>query len=663
MIEAIRPNYLTVAVGVAQVESSDGKKIPTNYLTHPRFRSDCDFCAGLNYMFVRFVPDRSYSKGYEVRKGINLFLDYVVQYEDSNDSALHLSNLLHINSEIFLGFDLYLKKTRGPAGLATRLKSALTSVAFDNDEGMPLLVLPAMADPPGKASVPLNQTCYDQLSIALRSHIDSLYEKLVFRTLVELAAPYEFSEILAQHESAETWTPSIERSLKTLLHHGHPFSVALDSFIEIALRARGEATPTSVVEIIYRRFNPNKARNPNVCLPALTIDELLRLYYPTAIDQTAIVFFLSLQTGWNKETVMAIDGENFEHPLTGAIATNQTLISSEKHKSQSARTPYFTPKTFLAASNRSDKYSAYSLICLAKELSLPFIKTRFQNASVVGSEEYKPLFSCIRGYREMRGTTRTRRPIGRFSSVGSKSIWRLGAIEFLERYEIYDNGRRLIRAADLDGRLRPTWVRFVRDRLKRPLSVVALLQGHAAIETTDVHYDSSGPALAERRARLRTELNQILDLLRERTFKGLVGIRGIIDKSLGKFRLFTIPGHERILWACMNSFHPDWPGSSIRITNGSKCTEISECLQCSQVCVTEDSLPFLMRRQEIIQQEIKSQNNTMFETRMADELKILDYLLNELNEEKAVKAAARYLRQHPDLLPTNMRDLSILFED
>lgn len=647
-----------------EAESSDGRTIPCNYQSHPRFSAVCGLCAGLHYVFIRFVSGRTYAKGYELRTAINYFLDYAVEYEKGNPKELHLTGLLQISVEVFVGYDLFIKRKKGPKQLATRLKSALSMVARENDEGMPILSLPLLADSNSKVYEPLTEECFNQLSEALKRHIDSLYKKLEFRRVVEGALPYTVHEISASGQSLHTWVPEVERALKTLIVSGHPFVVPFDRFVHAFKKARGRDPVSNVVEVIYQRYNNGPLTRKAGAKKLPHLGEVFELYYPTAIDQVAIAIFIELQTGWNKETVMAIDGENFEHPLTGAIKSSQALVVSEKQKSQSTGKPYLDPKTFLAPSCKQDKYSAYNLISLAKALSEPLAGLPVECNSDREVANLNPLFLCMRHFEVMtRTTTRTGSRPGRFLSAGNKGPWRDGVKGFFESYDVRENGTRLSIADDLKCRLRPTWIRYVRDKKKRPLSVVALQQGHGSIETTDVHYDNSGPAMQKRRERLRSELNDVANLLRQRKFKGMLGKRGTETVSLASFRIFTIPGHEKSLWACMDPFKADWPGSSSRIPIGTKCSEIPQCLFCSQVCIFEDSLPFLMERQAIIQSELQDRQEPAFNSPLADELRIIEYIFDEWGDEQALKNAARYSRQHPDLLPRHMRSLSILFED
>jgi hypothetical protein len=615
-------------------------------------------------MFVRFASERSYSKGYEVRTAINSFLDYTVIYEKSNPKPLHLTELTQISAEVFFGFDMFVKRENGPKGLAIRFKTALTKVAQSFDDGMPLLMLPILGSPDSDVYEPLAEVGFDQLSLALKTHIDTLYKKLEFRRVVDSAEPYSLAEITAEGRPLHLWKPDPARSLKTLISHGHPLAVPLSSFVDSRRRARGQEPTQNVVELVYRRYNQLEIVKSLEAESLISLDELFGLYYPTAKDQVAIAVFLCLQTGWNKETVMAIDGDNFQHVLTGALKSSQTLIVSEKQKSQGMGKPFFHPKAFLAPSSKDDKYSAYNLINLAKELSRPLAGLPLDCTSAREIKAIRPLFLCLRPLKGMSFmSSQTGAIPGRFASAGNKTLWVFGSKAFFETYEVREKGSRFTKAEDLRGRLRPTWIRYVRDKSHRPLSMVALQQGHASIETTDVHYDSSGPAVQARRDRLRIELDEIASLLRQRKFKGMLGKRGAAVPNIASLRVFTLPGHEKSLWACMNSYKPDWIGSSTRISPGEKCSEISQCLFCSQVCIFEDSLPFLMERQSVVQNELSLYEETPFNSPLSDELRIIEYILDEWGDDKALKAAARYWRNWPDLLPRDMRSLSILFED
>lgn len=666
-------SYLTVEAQRTHVESLDGSLIACNYLAHPRFSRDCNLCAALHYAFVRFTPGRTYSKGYELRTAIGFFLDYVQIYEKANPPSFKLTEINHVTTEVFLGFDSnlkklraptsHLKKTHVPKNLAGRLKSALETVAREQSDGMPLLALPMIREDDYVVREPLSAECFAQLTAALKTHIDLIYDKLEFRKKVDASAPYTWDELTTVMTCIAAWSPDSGRSLKTLIVNGHPFEVSQGAFINSTRLARSKEEPTSIVELIYNRYlNKDTVREAREKL--VRLEELFEMYYPAAMDQAAIALFIELQTGWNKETVMSIDGKSFTHPLAGAFDSSQVLIVSEKQRSQSYGKPYLTPKTFRASSSKVDKYSAYNLINLANALSSPLAGLKIECTSEWALRGFNPLFLCMRPLGVMTVTQTVSGDVpGRVYSASTRTGWLLGLVGFFKRYEVNEASVRMKSARDVSGRLRPTWIRFARDKSNRPLSMVALQQGHASIETTDVHYDSSGPAMQARRERLRDELLDIVNLLRQRKFRGLIAKRKTAPVDNGRFRIFVVPGHERALWTCRDPLNPDWPGSQEQMMEGSRCSELPQCLFCSQVCITEDSLPFLMKRLEVLQLELSVLIETAFNTPLADELEIIEYIIGEWGDEKAIKDAARYLRQHPNLLPPNMNDLSLLFED
>jgi len=649
-------NYLTIVKNKTKAKSIDGAVIESNYIEHPRFRETCKFCACLHYVFVRFTETRSYSKGYEIRTGINYLLDFTVIYESTLPSVLHLTSLQNITCEFIYSFDLYCKEKSAPRNLSSRLRGALIMVALENDEGMPLLTLPKLWKDDGKPNEPLADECFMQLSDSLKKHIDKLYLKLEFRKEVLNADMYDFITINKNIEKLHLWQPDHKRSLNTLIHYGFPFDISHDDFIEKVKVGRSNLKINNVVELIIRRYNNAKIRFKQKN-KLITLEELLQLYYPSALDQSAIVLFIMLQTGWNKEVVMAIDPDRFEHPLAGTINSSQTLIVSEKNKSQAFKKPFFKPKAFLAPSVISDKYSTYNLIKLAKELSNPLSGKPYDCDSKRITKKYNPLFMAMRCFKAMilEKSNYEKRP-GRYLPISCRTIWVDGVKKFFKEYPIFENGQRLISAQDISARLRPTWIRHNRQN-KRALSVISLQQSHKSIKTTDIHYDNSGVAKQSRRKRLRIELEEITNLFHKNKFKGMIGSRAenTIDRS--SIRLFNIPGHEKSLWGCRDALHPDWPGAENQ--GETRCSKIPKCLFCSHVFIFEDSLPFLMQRQTYLQQFSLDSSYTQY----ADELKIIDYILADWGDDEALKAAARYQRANHTKLPDDFSALTTAFED
>ncbi len=660
-------NYLAVYSKVAHVKSADGYEIPCNYRQHSRFRKDCELCAGLHYTFVCYAGGHSYSRVYGLRTAINFFLDFAAEYDAQNPSDLNLRSLLHISPEVFRAYELFGKRKKAPKENAMRLKAALNSAANDSDAGMPSLILPKVGRPDSNVYEPLSEECFQQISNAFIKYIDGLYKKIDFRRTVESAEPYIFETYNASFDALLCWAPDNSRALKTLISHGHPYGISHDQFLDAYVHNANlslRIDPLNVVEAIYARYKHPAIKRLSKLGSLASLDELLGLYFPTFTDQVVIALFIQLQTGWNKETVLAIDGDKFEDQLASTLSSNVKIIYSEKQKSQSTNQPYLQPKRYLATSDVTSPYSAYNLIKLAKELSLPFAGLALECGSARVMHGHNPLFLCTRDSSAMSTVVTKHGMIpGRFISIAAKGSWRCGVKRFFSAHPVYENGRPLLAAEDLSGRLRPTWIRYHRDKNQRPLSLISLQQGHKAIATTDIHYDSSGPAMQLRRNRLRSELTSICELLRTKKFKGLLQRKHCSDTDRTTLHIFTVPGHAQPLWGCSDRSRPDWPGCELTDLPNDKCTAIPQCLFCSQVCIFEDSLPFLMHRKGKIENRIEGHQGQNFGSPLSDELAIIEYILEEWGDERALRDAARYLRKYGELMFEDFSSLAVLFEE
>ncbi len=460
--------------------------------------------------------------------------------------------------------------------------------------------------------------------------------------------------------SIRSWVPDFARTIKTLNNIDYPYNVRLSGFAE----AYGHKTfitqkqCDSIEKLIMHRFMRciEKGRK-TIKLPSW--DDFLTMYYPSYIDMFAIVNFIMIQSGWNKETVLAIDGDNYEHILSGALDPDRLIVFSEKNKAQAIDKPYHHPKQFKAISNRLDKYSIYNLIKLAIELSAP-LATRPIDVEYMHTE-FNPIFLCLRPWAEwVKGNSGRG---GRHTSITKQNAYAAGANKFFETYEVFDNGERLRTADDIKGRLRPTWV--MRKRENNPLGLISQQQGHSDRVTTDVFYDNSGIAVQGRRQRLRSELESVVDVLRQRKFTGLLGKRSSSDKSDDALviKIFHIPGHKTPLWGCSNQRKPDWPGAKKSVKQGDKCHYISQCMACSQVRIFEESLPYLMERLTHILEVVEQDYETTYNSRNHCHRDIIQFILDEWGDDEALKKAARFLRRYSPLLPRNLNSLEIIFDD
>lgn len=70
-----------------------------------------------------------------------------------------------------------------------------------------------------------------------------------------------------------------------------------------------------------------------------------------------------------------------------------------------------------------------------------------------------------------------------------------------------------------------------------------------------------------------------------------------------------------------------------------------------------------MHRQISIQDQLDEYREAAFDRPLSEELDIINYILEEWNDDTALKEAARYLRKHSGLMFDNTQSLSILFAE
>ncbi|WP_233081164.1 hypothetical protein [Rheinheimera soli] len=460
--------------------------------------------------------------------------------------------------------------------------------------------------------------------------------------------PYEF-------EGIRRWLPDYTRLLKTFLVHDYPFAVPFKEAIAI-----NTATTYSmkyckdVISVIFHRFVRTRyipKRLQNTGIPIISLDELLNLYYPNQEDMAVLMLMIQFQAGWNKETVIAVDRDDFEHGLSGIIDDSQRLITSEKKRGQNTHLPYYKSKTMLAVSNTKDKHSIYNLIKLADDLSSPLssLEPDELTAYQIG---HNRLFSCTTDLADWSKKSR-------FSSMSNTKTSTRGVRDFLRNNEISDKGERLTRSGEIVNRMRPTWM-YIK-RKTDPLSLVQLAAGHSSIETTDIHYDSSEQSTRSRKERLTKELHVLMDKLRSRKFSGLMPAQYTKEED-STIAVFSIPGHNRELWACRNQRLPTWRNYENFIRAGEKCFFLNKCLNCSQIQLFNDSLPYLLERLDYLNKCSQDMPLIEFTQLFCSEYETLKWIIDNWEDGDEVKAARRFQRRNSPLLPKDLASLNPLMK-
>ncbi|MGP5441656.1 hypothetical protein ACTXOK_06370, partial [Pseudomonas helleri] len=367
--------YLSMYHAELSATSADAKVILANYIEHPLFSFTDALCCGFHYVFIKYVPDVSYSKGYALRSAIKDFLDFRQDHNNKLHPDLHLKGVGDIGIEQFKLFMDRLRRNGQTLYPARSIRSAVLKVANHNDDGLPLLTLPSVLI---KTQVrePLDEAADASFYESMRSEVDNMRFMLEFRKQVKLAEPYRLDEIrpliseLLLISKKSEWVIDPARALKTLMLDGYPFRVTKSE--STALRKKIRKIP--YVQSITR---PSEFVL-SCCLPysysilrkqapdSIAYDDLVRMYYPTAQNQATLGLFIQRQSSWNKETVIAIDKNHFLHPMSEVAHSDVVLVVSEKEKSQSANKNYASPKLAKAMSTRSDRYSIFNLMELAK---------------------------------------------------------------------------------------------------------------------------------------------------------------------------------------------------------------------------------------------------------------------------------------------------------
>lgn len=451
------------------------------------------------------------------------------------------------------------------------------------------------------------------------------------------------------------WNFDVARGLKTLLVNGYPMKVPFEKiqkkYVNSNLISIDDCD--DIVQLLMFRVTKagKKYKHPEI----KDWDSFLGSYFPSMIDAASIYLMLATQTGWNKETVLAIDPENFEHALAGTLNNEKAIVFSEKHRGQDALLPYNNSKEFIAPSDKTDKYSIYNIILLAKSITAPIADYDYDYIHLhTEKEDLNRLFLCLRYYADWATKG------GRHTSLSQPKAFMTAIKQFIKKHQIKEHGKLISKVGELTLRTRITWMKAKREKL--PLTIIRLIQGHNSKNTTDKFYDNSGVAKQERKQRLRGELEKIVTLLRNREFKGIIGSQAntIADAPL---KIFHIPGHKNDLWACSNQYEPSWPGFDLEIKNGQKCYSIPNCIFCKQIRLFEDSVPYLMERLMHIEDSLNYLSKPDAETLLNDEKMIIESIIDNWGDEDHIKSSARFQRRHAPLLPRNLIDLKVIFED
>lgn len=379
-----------------------------------------------------------------------------------------------------------------------------------------------------------------------------------------------------------------------------------------------------------------------------TWEEILFQLHPSRQELLPIFLLIMIQSGWNKETVLSINLEDFTHALNDLANSDNILIKSSKARGQQKGKPYFETKVIYAISSKKDKYSAFNLLTLLKKITCE-LRNSFHFTNLEKGAFFSEAFICLKYESSWNNTG------GIISSLSSKNVYSGAMVCFLNKHKIYENGFLFSKSSDFTARIRPTW-QVYKKRLGVSSKIISILMGHESMETTDVHYDSSAIASFDRVKRLGHELNGIEADLKNGSFKGrLIQIRE--EKTTNsKFKIGHIfadykQSDERLICLCHDSSNPTFKNHEYYVKSDEVCKFITKCLLCKQSVITRNSLPYIIDRLSFINDQESILPALSFEELYGDEKSAIEYVLhNWPSSEDIFEAEVFQMENHP-LLP------------
>ncbi|WP_143070351.1 hypothetical protein [Pseudomonas sp. NFR16] len=645
--------------------ATDKVNISANYIERADFDMSVPLHAGLHYLFIRGAGLTTYGKSYELRSGINCFLDFVADHNSRVIPSLKILSLSDIGVEEFSLFLDFIRRIGSRIYLAIKLRSSLGIVARKFDDGMPVLQLPRIEEPKFAPTEPLGEDADRDFYKAMYQEVDRLIDKRRFQASIKTTKPYDKWEVYdichelysLEYPDRSDWKIDPLRAAATLAVEGYPFYIPANHFECMERDARTDQigsmgrTPLEFVLSCCMNKAFLRRRAPN----SISYTELFRLIYPTSQDQATLALFIQRQAGWNKETVLALDKDNFIHMMSEVAHNDIVLVNSHKLRSQSQGDSFIKPKFIASTSNRSDPYSVYNIICLANDLSESCRGYLRLDASLLADDKRHRSPFLFLGDARVPWTASDR-----VKSLDAQGHWNAGVNALLGEMQLMDEGVPLTTAADIQGRLRVTSLQKTQTSNSFPVALTALLYGHSDPVTTDTHYDSSVFAMADRRKRFQAFQENFIKKGQLKQFTGALGNPGRDRSELPRFRIFTIIGHDRPLWACSDCTKPIYPGST-PLPAGTRCTRLDKCNGCGQWWVLEDSLPFVMERLATL--EISVEQDPRSYPTHADEINVLRYVIEKLYTKELMKDANAYRERFDVLLPFDLSSLIAYIED
>lgn len=176
-------------------KTRDGYNINCRYMAHEAFEWDSQLCKSLHEMYLTYGINTGYSAVCNLRRSIELFLDFVTYYNSQNPIGLQIKNILDLSLERLSEYFRYLKKNKLSQTYIEALRNAFSFMSQE-EESFPVVTFPVISNRTSKPNEPISEEAIDDLEKSLKKEIDLIREKLEFRKEVETAKPYTYEEII-----------------------------------------------------------------------------------------------------------------------------------------------------------------------------------------------------------------------------------------------------------------------------------------------------------------------------------------------------------------------------------------------------------------------------------------------------------------------------------
>jgi len=184
-------------------KTADGYNINCRYVEHEVFDLNNPLCEVLHKVYLAYCPNHGYSSACNLRRGIEVFLDFVTHYNSQNPEELRLKSIMELSLERLNEYLRFIRKNKISQANIEALRNAFSFMETE-DEYFPVVTFPVIPNRKSQPNEPLEESTVDRLEESLKVEIDAIREKIEFRKEIEDKKPYTYEEIMEHVEPSCT---------------------------------------------------------------------------------------------------------------------------------------------------------------------------------------------------------------------------------------------------------------------------------------------------------------------------------------------------------------------------------------------------------------------------------------------------------------------------